>query len=96
MLDAGRLVVSGSTSGLLERTGVLTVDVGPEPDRLVSFLTGRGLSAVASEGTVDVQVQDDADVDRVRDAIADLGLPLHRMTSRATSLDDVFLDKASH
>ena len=32
----------------------------------------------------------------VRDAVADLGLPLHRMTTRLTSLDDVFLDKAAH
>ena len=38
MLDAGRLVVSGSTSGLLERTGVLTVDVGTERDGLVALL----------------------------------------------------------
>ena len=96
MLDAGRLVVSGSTTGLLERTGVLTVDIGPERDGLVALLEARGLSAVAAAGTVDVQVQNDADVDRVRDAIAELGLPLHRMTSRLTSLDDVFLDKAAH
>ena len=38
MLDGGRLVVSGSTSGLLERTGVLTVDVGPEREGLVALL----------------------------------------------------------
>jgi len=96
MLDGGRLVVSGSTAGLLERTGVLTVDVGPERDALVALLESRGLAAVSGAGTVDVQVQDDADVDRVRDAVAELGLPLHRLTSRNTSLDDVFLDKASH
>jgi ABC-2 type transport system ATP-binding protein len=96
MLDGGRLVVSGSTAGLLERTGVLTVDVGPERDALVALLESRGLVAVSGAGTVDVQVQDDADVDRVRDAVAELGLPLHRLTSRNTSLDDVFLDKASH
>jgi ABC-2 type transport system ATP-binding protein len=96
MLDAGRLVVSGSTSGLLERTGVLTVDVGPDREGLVALLGERGLAAEATASTVDVQVQGDDDVDRVRDAIADLGLPLHRMTSRLTSLDDVFLDKASH
>jgi ABC-2 type transport system ATP-binding protein len=96
MLDGGRLVVSGSTAGLLERTGVLTVDVGPERDALVALLESRGLAAVTGAGTVDVQVQDDADVDRVRDAVAELGLPLHRLTSRNTSLDDVFLDKASH
>ena len=96
MLDGGKLVVSGSTSGLLERTGLLTVDVGPDREGLVQLLGTRGLQAVAGDSTVDVQVKDDDEVDRVRDAIADLGLPLHRMTSRLTSLDDVVLDKASH
>ncbi len=83
MLDGGRLVVSGSTSGLLERTGVLTVDVGPERDGLVALLAERGLKAVEGPSTVEVQVQDDDDIDRVRDAMADLGLPLHRMTIAA-------------
>lgn len=96
MLDGGRLVVSGSTSGLLERTGVLTVDVGTEREGLVALLQSQGLTATAGSSTVEVQVLDDADIDRVRDAVAELGLPLHRMTSRLTSLDDVFLDKASH
>jgi ABC-2 type transport system ATP-binding protein len=96
MLDGGRLVVSGSTSGLLERTGVLTVDVGPERDGLVALLASQGLTATAGASTVEVQVRDDGDIDRVRDAVAELGLPLHRMTSRLTSLDDVFLDKATH
>ena len=95
MLDGGRLVVSGSTSGLLERTGLLSVDVGPERDGLVARLIGDGLPAVATASTVDVQVQGDDDIDRVRDAVADLGLPLHRMTTRLTSLDDVFLDNAT-
>ncbi len=96
MLDAGQLVVSGSTSGLLERTGVLTVDVGPDRAALLSLLAERGLQALEGTSTVDVQVEGDDDIDRVRDAVADLGLPLHRMTTRLTSLDDVFLDKATH
>ena len=96
MLDAGRLVVSGSTSGLLERTGVLTVDVGPDRAALLALLGERGLQAAEGSSTVDVQVEGDEDIDRVRDAVADLGLPLHRMTTRLTSLDDVFLDKATH
>jgi ABC-2 type transport system ATP-binding protein len=96
MLDGGRLVVSGSTSGLLERTGVLTVDVGPEREGLVALLEQRGLRSVVGTGTVDVEIQGDDDVDEVRDAIADLRLPLHRMTTRLTSLDDVFLSKATY
>ncbi len=96
MLDAGRLVVAGSTSGLLERTGVLSVDVGSERDGLLARLAERGLDAGAGVGTVEVQVQGEDDIDIVRDAIAELGLPLHRLTTRLTSLDDVFLSKASH
>jgi ABC-2 type transport system ATP-binding protein len=96
MLDGGRLVVSGSTSGLLERTGVLSVDVGTDRDGLLRQLAQLGLRATEGTGTVEVEVQGDDDIDRVRDAVADLGLPLYRLTTRLTSLDDVFLDKASH
>jgi len=94
MLDAGRLVVSGATGSLLERTGLLTVDVGTDRDRLIARLADRGLRAVVELGLVEVQVGGDADMDVVRDAVAELGLPLHRMTTRLTSLDEVFLDRA--
>ena len=94
MLDGGQLVVSGATGSLLERTGLLSVDVGTERDGLVERLAGAGLIATTSHGLVEVQVQGDGDIDAVRDAVAELGLPLHRMTTRLTSLDEVFLDRA--
>ncbi len=94
MLDGGRLVVSGATSSLLERTGLLSVDVGTERSGLVEQLAAAGLTATISSGLVEVQVQGEADIDTVRDAVAELGLPLHRMTTRLTSLDEVFLDRA--
>ena len=96
MLDGGTLVVAGATSELLERTGVVSVDVGPDREALVALLAERGLPSVAGATTVDIEVSGDDDFDRVRDAVADLGLPLHRMTTRLTSLDDVFLSKAAH
>jgi ABC-2 type transport system ATP-binding protein len=94
MLDGGRLVVSGATGSLLERTGILSVDVGPERDALVALLAERGLQSATHDGLVEVQVRDEADADTVRDSVADLGLPLHRLSSRLTSLDEVFLDRA--
>jgi ABC-2 type transport system ATP-binding protein len=94
MLDAGRLVVAGPTGSLVERTGLLTVDVGPDRDRLVEALRARSLEARADAGVVEVAVRGDDDLDTVRDVVADLGLPLHRMTTRLTSLDDVFLARA--
>jgi ABC-2 type transport system ATP-binding protein len=94
MLDGGHLVVSGATGSLLERTGMLTVDVGSDRDGLVARLVEHGLSVTTEVGLVEVQISGDADIDTVRDAVADLGLPLHRMTTRLTSLDEVFLDRA--
>ncbi len=96
MLDGGHLVVSGATGSLLERTGVLTVDVGVERASLVTVLAARSLAATEVTGAVEVQVDSQADIDAVRDAVAELGLPLHRMTTRLTSLDDVYLDRAGH
>jgi ABC-2 type transport system ATP-binding protein len=91
MLDAGRLVVSGATDSLLERTGIVTVDVGPRGAELVAGLTNRLLTAAAADGVVEVTVEGDADMDTVRDVIAELELPLYRLSTRLTSLDEVFL-----
>jgi ABC-2 type transport system ATP-binding protein len=95
MLDAGRLVVAGDTGSLLERTGTLTVDVGPDRAGLVAALAERSLVAVEAVGVVEVQIEGDDDLDVVRDLVADLGLPLHRMSTRLTSLDEVFVDAAT-
>ncbi len=94
MLDGGRLVVSGGTGSLLERTGQLTVDVGTELDELIALLLQQGIESTVHDGLVEVQVREESDIDLVRDAVADLGLPLHRLSSRLTSLDEVFLDRA--
>ena len=94
MIDAGTLVVSGSTDSLLERTGIVTVDVGPRGEELVAALVKVDLSAVADEGLVEVTVDGEHHMDELRDVIADLGLPLYRLSTRLTSLDEVFLRRA--
>jgi ABC-2 type transport system ATP-binding protein len=95
MLDAGALVVAGATQSLLERTGTLVVDVGDGAARLVPALSGRGLQAeVAMDGTVEVEIKEEDQLDVIRDVVADLGLPLHKMATRARSLDEAFVDTA--
>src|SRR3954471_4611318 len=91
MIDAGRLVVSGGTDSLLERTGLVTVDVGQGWERLITHLVAIGFTATADDGLVEVTVAGDEQLDQLRDAIADLGLPLYRLSTRLTSLDEVFL-----
>jgi len=94
MIDAGKLVVSGATDSLLERTGIVTVDVGHRGAELVAGLERVSMAAVAGDDVVEVTVDGDHHLDQLRDVIADLGLPLYRLTSRLTSLDEVFLRRA--
>jgi ABC-2 type transport system ATP-binding protein len=98
MIDAGRLVVSGPTDALLERTGIVTVDVGgiANAERLLKELTALGTTAELADGTVEIPVENDDDLDALRDLIAKLELPLYRLGSRLTSLDEVFMERAGH
>ncbi len=94
MIDAGRLVEAGPTESLLERTGLVTVDVGHRVDELLAGLAEVSLAGVVTEGVVDVTMNEEADLDTLRDVIADLELPLYRLSTRLTSLDEVFLRRA--
>ena len=46
------------------------------------------------EGLVEVTVDGDDELDRLRDVIAELELPLYRLSTRLTSLDEVFLRRS--
>jgi ABC-2 type transport system ATP-binding protein len=94
MIDGGRLVVSGATDSLLERTGLVTIDVGPRCDELLAGLERTGIAAAVADGFVEATIAGDHDLDLLRDVIADLGLPLYRLSTRLTSLDEVFLRRA--
>ena len=96
MIDGGALVVAGATEGLVQRTGMVVVDVGDGRGELVTALLARGMNATVVDDTVEVTVAAEGDVDAIRDAIAELGLPLHRLSNRFRSLDDVFLTAARH
>jgi hypothetical protein len=41
-------------------------------------------------------MDDEGNIDVLRDTVADLALPLYRLSSRLTSLDEVFLRQARH
>jgi ABC-2 type transport system ATP-binding protein len=105
MLDAGRLVVAGPTETLLHQTGKFIVEVNAGVGRLARALTDRGLVVVAGDalldgegGAVDVVVGPNPEpvLDTIRDVLADLGLPLHRLSSRAASLDEAFTVGGEH
>ena len=94
MIDAGRLVASGRTEALLETTGSVRVDVSGRGPELMTALS-PALAAVATlapDGSVEIVVGGDDELDAIVAAIDDAGLPLHGLSSRRSSLDDVFID----
>ncbi len=94
MIDAGKLVVAGATDALLERTGLITVDVGGRGAELLHALQAKHIAATDDHGLVEVPVEDDTQMDVLLDVISELELPLYRLSTRLTSLDEVFLARA--
>ena len=95
MIDAGRLVVAGS-DGLAARAHRRRHGRrrdGRAPGSSPGSPAPRS-PAVVDDGVVEVTIGGNHDLDVLRDVIADLGLPLYRLTSRLTSLDEVFLRHA--
>ena len=53
------------------------------------------LPLLSADGHLEVTVTGDADLDVIRDTVAELELPLLRLATRLTSLDEVFVGRAS-
>jgi ABC-2 type transport system ATP-binding protein len=91
-INGGRLLRAAPLAEFTERTGYLAVEVEEGEDRLASALEGRGLKVTVNGRTVVVPVADDRPYDQVRDALAELGLPLVRLEQRRHGLEDLFAD----
>jgi ABC-2 type transport system ATP-binding protein len=91
-IDAGRLLRAAPLGEFTERTGVLAVEVEDGEVALAAALVARGLQAVADGRTILVAIEDERPYDIVRDAVAELGLPLVRLEQRRQRLEDLFSD----
>ncbi len=89
-IDAGRLLRAAPLGAFTERTGALAVEVEDNAAALATALTAAGLRVTVDGRTVLVELGDDQQYDAVRDAVAELGLPLVRMQRRRHGLEDLF------
>jgi len=101
MIDRGRLVLAGPIDRLVERTGVMRVEVGGHVSSgrlLAEALSRRSLPAqLVDEQTVDVDTRGSGEgaFDVVRDVVAELDLRLYSLSTRHRSLDDLFVHQAA-
>jgi ABC-2 type transport system ATP-binding protein len=93
-IDAGHLLQAAPISHFTQRTPVLAVEVEEGGDLLVAALAAKGARARQDGARVLVALNDDALYDSVRDAVADLSLPLVRIEQERGRLEDIFRDAA--
>jgi ABC-2 type transport system ATP-binding protein len=100
-IDGGRLLRSASLSSMTQHSDVLAIEVEDDPadsgsgvDALVTRLTGQGLTVRRGERVLQVDLAGEATFDHIRDAVAELGLSLHRLERQRHQVADLFRDES--
>ena len=91
-IEAGRLLRADTITSMTQVSQVLLVDVDEGSDELLAELGRRGLEPRRHERSLLVDLSGDATYDIVRDAIADLALPLNRLEQRRRRVEELFQD----
>jgi ABC-2 type transport system ATP-binding protein len=91
-IDAGRLLRADTITSMTEVRQVLLVEVDEGSEDLLTALGQRGLEPERYQRALLVRLDGDATYDIVRDAVADLGLPLNRLEQRRRHVEELFRD----
>ena len=89
-IDGGRLLRADSISSVTQASAVLLVEVDDGLDQLHAELASRGLNPIPYQRGLLVQLAGGQTYDAIRDAVADLGLPLSRMEQRRHRIEELF------
>jgi ABC-2 type transport system ATP-binding protein len=92
-IDGGKLLRADTMTSFTQMSQVLVIEVDEGTGKLQAELAARGLRPQHDERALLVQIESDATFDTVRDAIADLGLPLNRLEQRRSRVEELFHDK---
>ncbi len=90
VIDGGRLLRHSSTVDMTTETAALLVEVDGEVAPLAALLEQRGVPSLAQGRQLEVQLDDDALLDLIRDGVAALDLGLVRMERRRHRMSELF------
>jgi len=93
VIDGGKLLRSDTMTSFTQVSQVLLIEVDEGTAELVAELAARGLAPRRSGRGLLVRIEDDATYDQVRDAVADLGLPLNRLEQQRRRVEELFRDQ---
>jgi ABC-2 type transport system ATP-binding protein len=89
-IEGGRLLRADSVRSMTQASSVLVIEVDEGLEQLSAELTRRGLNPLPYQRGLLLQLAGEGTYDAVRDAVADLGLPLSRMEQRRHRIEELF------
>jgi len=92
VIDGGRLLRSDTITSFTRVSQVLVIEVDEGGAALQAELAARGLEPRRAGRGLLVRIDGDATYDVVRDAVADLGLPLNRLEQQRRRVEELFRD----
>jgi ABC-2 type transport system ATP-binding protein len=92
VIDGGKLLRSDTMTSFTQVSQVLMIEVDEGAAELQAELSRRGLAPRPAERGLLVRIEGDATYDTVRDAVADLGLPLNRLEQQRRRVEELFRD----
>jgi ABC-2 type transport system ATP-binding protein len=91
-IEGGRLLRAATLSSMTQNVPWVAVEVEEGVELLAQRLAAAGLTVSIEERALLVPVDADRVFDLVRDAVADLGLPLNRLEHRRHHVEELFAD----
>jgi ABC-2 type transport system ATP-binding protein len=92
VIDGGKLLRSDTMTSFTKVSQVLLIEVDEGMAALQAELAARGLEPRRSGRGLLVRIDGDATYDMVRNAVADLGLPLNRLEQQRRRVEELFRD----
>jgi ABC-2 type transport system ATP-binding protein len=93
VIEGGRLLRADTMTSFTQVSQVLLVEVDEGLAELAAGLAARGLRPRPADRGLLVEIVSPATYDEVRDTVADLGLPLHRLEQRRRRVEELFREE---
>jgi ABC-2 type transport system ATP-binding protein len=91
-IDGGRLLRSASLSAMTRASDLVLVEIDEDDTALAARLTDEGMTVRHGGRALLVELAGEQTYDRIRDAVAELDLSLHRMEQQRHQVAELFRD----
>ena len=90
VLEGGKVVEEGAVAGFTTETQVIVLEVYDKREEVATALAARGVNVTFEGPSLTVELQSEEQYDHIRDAVAETGARLRRMSPQRHQLAEIF------